>query len=386
MTELPITRLGSFLRERKEFITIDDLSSYKRAKVQWYGKGIILRDEISGSEIKTKKQQVIRSGEFVIAEIDAKEGSFGITPENLEGAIVSSHYFVYEVDQDICFLPYLDWFIRTNNLQTQVTAQGSTNYSAIRSYTALEYKIPLPSIDEQRRIVERLEAFSSNIEESLQLRQQAINKAEKLIISISDELFKQKGNWETAKISDFCESPQYGYTASATTEPIGPKMLRITDIQDGKVNWNTVPFCDCSEPEKYLLQVNDILFARTGATTGKSFLIKDCPVTVFASYLIRLRIRDTVTPDYLYKYFQSPSYWKQVRDEKEGTGQPNVNGKKLSNIKVPIPTPDEQHHIVAYLDDLQSKVDELRRLQSEGERELSALMPSILDRAFKGEL
>jgi len=115
-------------------------------------------------------------------------------------------------------------------------------------------------------------------------------------------------------------------------------------------------------------------------------LIRDCPDAVFASYLIRLRVKQSITPEYLYRFFQTPSYWSQIIDEKKGTGQPNVNGKKLAKIRVPIAPPDEQRRIVAYLDDLQAKVDALGRLQAEAAAELDALVPSILDKAFRGEL
>jgi type I restriction enzyme S subunit len=147
-----------------------------------------------------------------------------------------------------------------------------------------------------------------------------------------------------------------------------------------------VPFCNCPYPDNYLLEENDLIFARTGGTTGKSFLIRKCPKAVFASYLIRLRVKHSVSVEYLYRYFQTPSYWGQITDEKKGTGQPNVNGKKLANIQVPIPPLSEQRRIVAYLDSLQAKVDALGRLQAETGAELDALLPSVLDKAFKGEM
>ena len=187
-------------------------------------------------------------------------------------------------------------------------------------------------------------------------------------------------------VGDFCEAAQYGYTESATNERIGPHLLRITDIQNGHVKWDLVPYCRCPEPGKYLLKEGDLVFALTWATTGKSFVIRECPDAVFASYLIRLRVRDTVSIDYLYRYFQSPSYWKQISDEKKGTGQPNLNGSKLMRLKVPIAPEKEQHRIVAELDALQTEVDQLKRLQVETAVELDALLPAILDRAFKGEL
>ena len=93
-----------------------------------------------------------------------------------------------------------------------------------------------------------------------------------------------------------------------------------------------------------------------------------------------------VDVEYLYHYFQSPGYWSQITDEKTGTGQPNVNGQKLANIHVPVPPLEEQRRIVAYLDGLQGKVDALKALQSQTQAELDALLPSVLDKAFKGEL
>lgn len=115
--------LGDMIRYRKEYIQIDDLSTYKRCRVQLHAQGIVLRDSIDGSQIKTKKQQVCHAGEFLVAEIDAKVGGIGIVPENLEGAIVSSHYFIFELDKESLDRRFLDYFIRTKMFQDQVTAQ-----------------------------------------------------------------------------------------------------------------------------------------------------------------------------------------------------------------------------------------------------------------------
>src|SRR6266511_2055007 len=124
--------IGEFLSQRKEFFIIDDFSRYKRARVQSHGQGIILRDEVNGTEIKTKKQQAARTGEFLVAEIDAKVGGFGIVPPELDGAVVSSHYFLFQIDESKCSKEWLNWFVRYNSLEDQTKAQGSTNYAAIR--------------------------------------------------------------------------------------------------------------------------------------------------------------------------------------------------------------------------------------------------------------
>lgn len=113
MSTWPTVALASAIQYRKEFIQIDDLANYKRCRVQLHAQGIVLRDIVSGVEIKTKKQQVCNSGEFLVAEIDAKVGGFGIVPEGLDQAIVSSHYFLFGIDQTKLDQQFLDFYIRT---------------------------------------------------------------------------------------------------------------------------------------------------------------------------------------------------------------------------------------------------------------------------------
>ncbi|HEY1043194.1 MAG TPA: hypothetical protein VGE60_04955, partial [Telluria sp.] len=107
MKQFPVVALGDVLRQRKEFITIDDTQQYKRCRVQLHARGVVLRDLVSGSDIKTKKQQVCRASEFLVAEIDAKVGGFGLVPDELDGAVVSSHYFLFEINRTVLGPRYL---------------------------------------------------------------------------------------------------------------------------------------------------------------------------------------------------------------------------------------------------------------------------------------
>ena len=140
--------------------------------------------------------------------------------------------------------------------------------------------------------------------------------------------------WKLTTVGEICREINYGYTASASEERCGPKFLRITDIQNGDVNWKGVPYCNIDEKNvaKFLLKRGDIVFARTGGTVGKSYIIKSIPEdTVFASYLIRLTAFAEIFPAFLHHYFQSASYWEQIELKKGGL-QGNVNATTLSSI------------------------------------------------------
>ena len=159
--------------------------------------------------------------------------------------------------------------------------------------------------------------------------------------------------WKTIPLGDFAESVDYGVTASATEQPIGPKFLRITDIQDGAVNWENVPWCECDTrtASDARLKAGDIVFARTGATTGKSFLIRECPTdSVFASYLIRVRVGDAAEPRFVSHFFQTENYWAQVAKGARGVAQPGVNATTLKALQIPLPPLAEQRWIAEVLD------------------------------------
>ena len=196
-------------------------------------------------------------------------------------------------------------------------------------------------------------------------------------------------DWENIKLKNASRKIHYGYTASSQAENVGPKLLRITDIQNKRVNWDIVPYCKISKDEiaKYRLEEKDIVFARTGATVGKSFLIKGkIPEAVFASYLIRLQLSDKTLPEYVYLFFQSNNYWTQIKSSSAGIGQPNVNASKLADISFPLPPLPEQKKIVAKIEELFSGLDsgiaELKKVK----QQIKVYRQAVLAAAFSGKL
>ncbi|MCC0088555.1 restriction endonuclease subunit S [Aeromonas veronii] len=177
----------------------------------------------------------------------------------------------------------------------------------------------------------------------------------------------------------------YGYTESATSDPIGPKFLRITDIQDSGVNWDDVPFCqiDATGLKKFMLAHGDIVFARTGATTGKSFLVIDPPEAVFASYLIRLRLQDmSLLPEFVSLYFQSKEYWDAIRTGSSGSAQGGFNASKLAALMIPVPPLPKQQRIVAILDEAFEAIATARANAEQNRQNARALFDSYLQSVF----
>lgn len=211
-------------------------------------------------------------------------------------------------------------------------------------------------------------------------------------IAEDEKPFDIPENWIWVRWGQISESIQYGYNAAAQTSG-RIKMVRISDIQDGKVSWDTVPFCDIREDEieAYVLKENDLLFARTGGTVGKSFLVKHIQEkAIYAGYLIRTRYSSSLVPEFLYNFMNSQLYWTQLRNGTIATAQPNCNGQTLSKMIIPLPPLSEQQRIVAKIEELLPYIDRYEqawsKLEDFNKRFPGDMQKSILQFAIQGKL
>ncbi len=204
---------------------------------------------------------------------------------------------------------------------------------------------------------------------------------------IEDEIpFDVPEGWEWVRLGEITDNIQYGLSNSA--EQSGAyRLLRITDIQNGKVDWSTVPFTRTDDPARYLLHIGDIVFARTGATVGKSFLITEVPYeSVYASYLIRIRLIGGISPQYIYQFFNSQCYWKQITGKVVGVGQPNCNGTSLRELFIPLPPLNGQAKIVSNADALLRYAHVIETEKESLDKLISFAKSKILDLAIRGKL
>ena len=210
---------------------------------------------------------------------------------------------------------------------------------------------------------------------------------------IDEEIpFDVPQGWEWERWGNIAQTIQYGYNAPALEYGV-IKMVRISDIQENCVLWDNVPYCliDENDIDTYLLKVNDILFARTGGTVGKSFLVEEVPEkAIYAGYLIRTRYSSLLNPRYMKSFMESQLYWEQLKNGTIATAQPNCNGKTLAKMLLPIPPTKEQDRIVKKLTQLSSFLDNYGlcqdRLNLLNEEIKEQLKKSILQEAIQGKL
>lgn len=387
----PLVKLGEVISQRKEFITIDDTQEYMRCRVQLHAKGIVLRDRVTGSEIKTKQQQVCRAGEFLVAEIDAKVGGFGIVPDELENSIVSSHYFLFTIDSAKLNKKFLDYYSKTPTFREQVNAKGSTNYAAIRPQEVLNYTITLPPLAEQQRIVAKIKRLAGKIEEARELRSKSVQESKSIILSKRNKLF-----------TNLSQKIKSRFLSSVSDSRLG-KMLSQNQAQDNdgtpyirnaNVQWGYLDLSDIyrmhvteEEKEKFSLQSGDILICE-GGDIGKAAIWND-EVTgcIYQKALHRLRVDPTlIKPKFMLNHIFWAAEQGHFTELKTQTTIAHLTGVKLKTYPVFIPPIEEQCSIIREIDSLQTKINYIKNIQTQTTAELDAMLPSILDKAFRGEL
>ena len=340
----------------------------------------------------TKDEQITKENDILLC---MSSGSSHLVGKNVKlqklnnfsfGAFCSIFRLTKFNDCNIDYLSHcLQWNIYFEYITNISRWAGINN---LRNSDLEDFKIPLPPLATQHKIVAKLDEISANIQDSKSKITDEINKLDKLWASSLGKVF-EKWWWKLQTINSISHKIQYWYTWK-TTEKGQFRYLRITDIQNDNVEWEKVPFVEISpeEAKKYELNTGDVVFARTGATVGKSFLIdKIGEDKIFASYLIRVVPNyEYIKPEFLKYFFQSEIYWSQILADVVWAAQPNFNGKKLGEIIIPLPDLETQKSIVSHLDQLSQTISHIK---AEYQWQLAYhddLWASVLDQAFKGEL
>ena len=394
----PLAKMEQFLRLRKKFFEIKDAEEYQLVTVQLHSRGIRERSRLLGSEIKTKKQQRVKAGDLMVAEIDAKVGGYGIVPSELDGAIVSGHYFLYEIDQSQIEPDYLGLYLKTGypEQDLQQFVKGSVNYAAIRSQHFFELGIPLPPLDDQHRIVERIQVLTAKVRELETLQNGLVDETEALWASRSHSIFNNLQNTPLARIGDICDV-QGGLQKSPSRQPKDNPIpyLTVAHVQRNHIDLSIgLRYFEVSQNELQRLRLlpGDLLIiegngsldqiGRVAVFNGE---VENC---VHQNHVIRARPNlERVLPNYLNAFLNSPAGQEEVQKRSRTTsGLRTLSVGKIREIEVPLPSLGIQQQLVKQLQRFKSATNDLLIEQAKCILATEALIPTILNKAFIGTL
>jgi len=331
----------------------------------------------------------LKKGELVVA----RAGTTGVSvliDRDLNDIVFGSYLIKIRLKSGV-YPKFIHQFFQSKLYWQHISSgQAGSTLKNINIPILKSLEIPLPPVAEQKAIAEVL----STLDEAIQKTSEVIAKTERLKKGLMQELltkgighkeFKDTEigripkEWEVIKLENVGEF-QYGITTSAVQEDTGINLLRITDISDDKIKWENIPFCKVTEPEfdRYRLKVGDVLFARIGATTGKTCYINRPIKGVFGSYLIRFISNVDIDRRFLYFYTQSDLYWRQVNSKKEGQLKKGLNAKMLGSLSLPFPPLHEQQRIAKILSSIDKKLEIERNEKAKLERIKQALMDLLL--------
>jgi type I restriction enzyme S subunit len=397
----PTVSLGELLRLERRRVNVEPEKLYQEIGIYCFGRGIFHKTPRTGFEVGDKDLFLMKQGDFILQVTFAWEGAIAIVSAAEDGMYGSTRYPTFRVDENRCVPHFLlNYFKTEEGLQQLIKiCPGSAGRNRVLSMRRIpEVVVPLPPLAEQRRVVVRIEELAAQVHEARTLRHQAAEEARALIPRETSSLLDDAG-WSTSTLGEIlAEKPRNGLGPQQVVESGGRMMLRINAVSSSAtrfVDMGAAKQVEIAEDvaEQFVVQHDDVFIVRYNGDinrVAKPAIYKGMNESrvVYPDKLIRLRPDSTkMTPDFLVFALSSRIVRTQIEElGKTTAGNIGISGGDAKSFVVPVPPLAEQRRIVAELDALQAEVDALKRLQAETTTKLDALLPSILDRAFKGEL
>ncbi|MCZ7593681.1 MAG: restriction endonuclease subunit S [Hyphomicrobium sp.] len=344
----------------------------------------------------TKYQQLFRAehGDIVVNKIWARNGSVAVVDDSLAGCHGSNEFPMFAPLQGRLDPRWMHWVTKTQDFWAQCDqkSQGTSGQNRIKPERFLEVEIPLPLLDEQRRIVARIEELAAKVEVARELRSLSVDEVTALGNSQANAIFGRT-EYQTRPLGDVCllitdgthQTPRYVDDGAIFLSAQNVKPFRFMPEVHRKVSREDFAMYTArNKPVR-----GDILLTRVGAGIGEAAIIdQDIEFAIYVSVALLRPNLTYLTPEFLVHWLNSPIGRSHSRSNTLGRGhsQGNLNLNLLRSFPVPIPPIERQQQIVTELDALQAKIDAVKALQTEIAAELDAMLPAILDKAFKGKL
>ncbi|MEH1998936.1 MAG: restriction endonuclease subunit S [Nostoc sp.] len=391
----PLVLLGKILIPVSRPEIVEPQLKYNLLGTHWYAEGLYTKEIKSGSQIQAKFLYKVEKGDFVYNRLFAWKGSFAIATEENHACYVSNEFPCFTLNSNKIDSQYLwRYFSRTSAWDEALSLSSGgtpTSRNRLKEEKLLSLEIPLPPLEEQRRIMMRVEELVGKVEEVRSLRQKALEEAEALRVSSAKAIFHGLAQASTQPLRELVTvqgggtpSKQNPFFWDGLIPWISPKDMKSREINNSIDHISEEATLKSSakllEPGSVLIVVRGMILAHTvpSAILRISAAINQDMKALFPN--------EKITPEFLCCVFWTLNDSLLELVEKSTHDTRKLETPKLLNFKIPVPPLPEQRRIVAYLDELQTKVDTMKRLREQAMKELDALMPSILDKAFKGKL
>jgi type I restriction enzyme S subunit len=392
----PLVPLGELLTSVSRPETVDPEKTYCILGAHWYAGGLYIKQVTPGAGIQAKSLSLVEEGDFVYNRLFAWKGSFALATKENDGCYVSNEFPCFKVNRERLDGAFLWRYLsRTSTWEEALslsTGGTPTSRNRLKEHKFLAFRIPLPPLDEQRRIVARIEALAAKIEEARRLRHRSGAERQAIFNSFLRKAFERES-----------KKPGWELKPLGTAACIARGKFAFRPRNDARFYGGNYPFIQIGDIsnsdrriQRYSQSLNEeglaisrmfpkgtVVIAITGATIGVTGILTfdSC----FPDSIVGMVANDHESiPEFIYWALEYVK--KEALADATQTTQPNINLKNLERLRIPIPPLPEQRRIVVYLDGLQARVDALKKLQAETAAELDALLPSILDKAFKGDL
>jgi type I restriction enzyme S subunit len=342
--------LGEVLTRSTDTTTLVPEQEYREITVRLWGKGIVLRGVVSGAAIAGTRRFLVRAGQFILSRIDARNGATGIVPPNLDAAVVSNDFPLFDIASTRLDAAFFGWFTKTRDFVElcRRASEGTTNRVRLQEDRFLGLEIPLPSLAEQRRIVARIEELAAKIHEARTLRHQAAEEAEALIhratISLLDD-----ADWPSSPLDEIlAENPRNGLSPQREVESDGRTMLRINAVSSSTtrfVDMTAAKHVDVSDEaaEQFVIRHDDVFIVRYNGDinrVAKPAIYKGTNEgrAVYPDKLIRLRPNlAKMTPDFLVFALSSRGVRAQIEDlGKTTAGNIGISGADIKSFLISV--------------------------------------------------